>query len=60
MTDDLIFVGFNSRVAALRRDTDAVIWDWRACRAGRVRDGAVDRREDATGNTARRNVFCWQ
>jgi outer membrane protein assembly factor BamB len=28
--DQLVFVGFNSRVAALDRDTGEVVWQWRA------------------------------
>ena len=27
---DLVFVGFNSRVAALHRDTGRIVWDWKA------------------------------
>ena len=30
MLDQLIFVGFNSRVAALHRDTGALVWQWRS------------------------------
>ncbi len=26
--DDLVFVGFHSRVVALNRDTGTLIWDW--------------------------------
>ncbi|MDP6600941.1 MAG: PQQ-binding-like beta-propeller repeat protein [Phycisphaerales bacterium] len=29
-TADLLFVGFNSRVAALDRYTGEVVWDWKA------------------------------
>jgi len=28
--DDLVFVGFNSRVAALDRETGETVWTWRA------------------------------
>lgn len=27
---DLVFVGFNSRAAALHRETGAIVWRWRA------------------------------
>src|SRR4051794_11771018 len=30
MVEDLIFVGFNSRVAAVNRDTGALIWQWKS------------------------------
>lgn len=29
-TADLIFVGFNRRVAALRRQTGELVWEWKA------------------------------
>ncbi len=29
MVDQLIFVGFNSRVVALHRDSGELIWQWR-------------------------------
>jgi outer membrane protein assembly factor BamB len=29
---DLVFVGFNSRVAALDRETGEIVWDWRAAK----------------------------
>ena len=28
--ESLVFVGFNSRVAALDRNTGEIVWDWRA------------------------------
>jgi outer membrane protein assembly factor BamB len=28
--EDLIYVGFNSRVAALNRDTGEIVWSWRS------------------------------
>ena len=31
-TDQLIFVGFNSRVAAIDRDTGQLIWQWKCPR----------------------------
>src|ERR1041384_1305440 len=30
MLEDVIFVGFNSRVAALNRDTGALRWQWKS------------------------------
>lgn len=30
MLDQLIFVGFNSRVAALNRETGETVWQWRS------------------------------
>jgi outer membrane protein assembly factor BamB len=27
---ELVFIGFNSRVAALDRDTGEIVWDWQA------------------------------
>jgi outer membrane protein assembly factor BamB len=30
MLDQLIFVGFNSRVAALNRDTGETVWQWKS------------------------------
>ncbi len=30
MLDQLIFVGFNSRVAALDRETGQTVWEWRS------------------------------
>src|SRR3954470_19418113 len=30
MIDDLIFVGFNSRVAAIHRDSGQLIWQWKS------------------------------
>ena len=30
MLDQLLFVGFNSRVAALNRDTGATLWQWKS------------------------------
>jgi hypothetical protein len=30
MVDELIFVGFNSRVVALHRDTGALVWQWKS------------------------------
>jgi outer membrane protein assembly factor BamB len=29
---DLVFVGFNSRVAALERETGEIVWDWQAAK----------------------------
>ncbi len=29
-TDELVFVGFNSRVAALERRDGRIVWDWKA------------------------------
>ncbi len=29
-TDDLVFVGFNSRVAALHRDSGEIVWQWKS------------------------------
>ena len=29
-TDDLVFVGFNSRVAALDKKRGEIVWDWQA------------------------------
>lgn len=28
--DDLVYVGFNSRIAALNRSTGELVWDWKA------------------------------
>ncbi len=28
--DDLVFVGFNSRIAALNRTTGELVWDWKS------------------------------
>ena len=28
--DDVVFTGFNSRIAALNRETGEIIWEWRA------------------------------
>ena len=30
MVDQLIFVGFNSKVVALNRDTGALVWQWKS------------------------------
>lgn len=30
MMNDMVFVGFNSRVAAMHRDTGEVIWKWKS------------------------------
>ena len=28
--DDLVFVGFNSRIAALHRQTGELVWNWKS------------------------------
>jgi outer membrane protein assembly factor BamB len=34
MLDQLVFVGFNSRVAALDRDTGETVWTWKSPKGG--------------------------
>jgi outer membrane protein assembly factor BamB len=36
MLDQLIFVGFNSRVAALNRDTGETVWTWKGDTSGYI------------------------
>jgi outer membrane protein assembly factor BamB len=33
---DLVFTGFNKRVAALHRETGALVWEWKAPQSGYV------------------------
>ena len=35
--DILIFVGFNSRVVALHRDTGEMVWQWRCPKGSGIR-----------------------
>ena len=36
MLDQLIFVGFNSRVAAIHRDTGETVWTWKSNASGYI------------------------